>query len=158
VIRRDHTRALDRQEALGRRESAFTSHGFAAGLDALGFLARRERSRDAEREVIAGYLHHKRERFRLAAIAALGALEDPKAIPILESLASAAKETPSQREAEKALAALRAANKPADHLKDLRQELLDLRKESGRLNRELEDVKKRIEAVTPKGQEQKADK
>jgi aminopeptidase N len=146
------------REALGRRESAFTSHGFAAGLDALGFLARRERSRDAEREFIAGYLHHKRERFRLAAIAALGALEDPKAIPILESLAAAAKETPSQREAEKALAALRAANKPADHLKDLRQELLDLRKESGRLNRELEDVKKRIEAVTPNKQEQKSDK
>ena len=52
----------------------------------------------------------------------------------------------SRPQAEKAIAALRAVNKPSDNLKDLRQEVLDVQKENRRLNKELTDLKNRVEA------------
>jgi aminopeptidase N len=146
------------RETLTKREAAFTSSGFGDGLNALAFLARNEKSRDDVRGFLAGFLNHKRERIQLAAMKALGTLEDPKAIALLETFANAAKETPQQEEATKAIAALRAVNKPSDNLKDLRQEVLDLQKETRRLNKELEDVKKKLGASTPKKPEKKMGK
>jgi valyl-tRNA synthetase len=142
----------------GRRAAVFTSGGFGDGLNAMAFLARNEKSRDDVRGFLAGFLNHNRERLHLAAMKALGALEDPKAIALLETFANAAKETPQQEEATKAIAALRAVNKPSDNLKDLRQEVLDLQKETRRLNKELEDVKKKLGASTPKKPEKKMGK
>jgi len=134
------------RETLAKREAAFTSYGFADGLEAVAHLARNEKQRDDIRQFLAGYLTHKRERFQVAAIRALGALEDPKAIVLLETFASAAKETPQQKEAEKAIAALRAVNKPADNLKALRQEVLDLQKKLRDQSKEIETLKKRLDA------------
>ena len=136
--------------ALSQHETAFVSSGFTDALNALGYLARNEKDRDNVREFIAGYLNHKRERFQVAAIAALGALEDPKAIALLETFARATKETPQQEAATKAIADLRMVNKPHDNLKDLRQEMLDLQKELQRQNKELEELKKRVEGTSLK--------
>jgi len=138
------------RETLAKQEAAFTSYGFAAGLEALAFLARNEKQRDDICQFIAGYLTHKRERLQLAAMRALGALEDPKAIALLETFASAAKDTPQQKEAEKAIAALRAVNKPADNLKDLRKEVLDLQKKLRDQSKEIETLKKQFDANQPK--------
>jgi aminopeptidase N len=146
------------RETLTKRETAFTSSGFGDGLNAMAFLARNEKSRDDVRGFLAGFLNHKRERIQLAAMKALGALEDPKAIALLETFANSAKETPQQEEAAKAIAAIRAVNKPSDNLKDLRQEVLDLQKETRRLNKELEDVKKKLGASTQKKPEKKMGK
>jgi len=146
------------RETLAKREAAFTSYGFGEALDALAFLARNEKPRDSVREFLAGYINHKRERLQLAAMKALGTLEDPKAIALLETFASASKETPQQKEAEKAIAALRAVNKPSDNLKDLRQEVLDVKKENQRLSKELAEVKKKLDASAPKEPEKKAEK
>lgn len=146
------------RETLAKREAAFTSYGFGEALDALAFLARNEKSRDGVREFLAGFLNHKRERFQLAAMKALGTLEDPKAIALLETFASASKETPQQKEAEKAIAALRIVNKPSDNLKDLRQEVLDVKKENQRLSKELADVKKKLDASPVKEAEKKEEK
>ena len=110
------------------------------------------------REFLAGFLNHKRERFQLAAMKALGTLEDPKAMALLQPFASASMETPQQKAAEKAIAALRTVNKPSDNLKDLRQEVLDVKKENQRLSKELGDVKKRLNAISPKQPEKKAAK
>ena len=134
------------RETLTKREAAFTSRGFGDALDALAYLARSEKSRDDVREFLAGYLTHKRERLQVAAIKALGTLEDPKAIALLETFASAAKDTPQQKEAEKAIAALRAVNKPADNLKDIRQEMLDVQKKLRDQSKEIETLKKRLDA------------
>ncbi len=138
------------RETLAKQEAAFTSYGFAAGLEALAHLARNEKSRDDVREFLTGYLNHKRERLQLAAMRALGVLEDPKAIALLETFASAAKDTPQQKEAEKAIAALRSVNKPADNLKDLRKEILDLQKKFRDQSKEIETLKKRCDANQPK--------
>jgi aminopeptidase N len=146
------------RETLAKREAAFTSYGFGEALDALAFLARNEKPRDSVREFLAGYINHKRERLQLAAMKALGTLEDPKAIALLETFASASKETPQQKEAEKAIAALRAVNKPSDNLKDLRQEVLDVKKENQRLSKELAEVKKKLDAGTAKEPEKKTAK
>jgi aminopeptidase N len=146
------------RESLARREAAFNGFGFDEGLDALAFLARNEKNRDGVREFLAGYLNHKREWFQVGALKALGTLEDPKAISLLQPFASASKETPQQETAEKAIAALRAVNKPSDNLKDLRQEVLDVKKENQRLGRELADLKKKVDASATKSPEKKEDK
>ncbi len=146
------------RETLSKREAAFTSYGFGEALDTLAFLARNEKSRDGVRKFLAGFLNHKRERFQLAAMEALGTLEDPEAIVLLQTFASASKKTPQQQAAEKAVAALRAVNKPADNLKDLREEVLGVKKENQRLSKELADVKKKLDAGAAKEPEKKTEK
>ena len=146
------------RETLAKREAAFSSYSFGDALDALAFLARNEKSRDGVREFLVGFLNHKREWFRVAALKALGTLEDPKAIALLQPFASASKETSQQEAAEKAIAALRAVNKPSDNLKDLRQEVLDVKKENQRLGKELADVKKKLDAGAAKEPEKKEEK
>src|SRR5207244_4002246 len=116
------------REELSKRGDAFSSRDFGRGLDALAYLDRNEKPRDDVLEFLAGLVNHKRERIQLGAMHALGLLEDPKAISLLETFAAMPKETPQREEADKAIAALRAANKPNDNLKDLRQEVLDLQK------------------------------
>jgi aminopeptidase N len=134
---------------LSKREAAFTSHSFGAGLDALAWLARNEKQRDDIRNFIAGWLNSPRLALQLAAMHALGTLEDPQAIALLQTFASAAKETPEQETAAKAIAALRTVNKPSDNLKDLREEMLKLQKDNQRISKELDDVKKRLDASAP---------
>jgi len=77
-------------------------------------------------------------------------LEDPKAIPALNTFTTALKDSPERSAAERAVAALRAAKKPADDLRDLRNEVLDLQKANRDLRKELDDLKKRTEALAPK--------
>ncbi|MCL5099302.1 MAG: hypothetical protein M1608_17555, partial [Candidatus Omnitrophica bacterium] len=89
---------------------------------------------------------------RLAAINALGVLADPKAAAVLQTFASAAKDSPERKAAESALAAVQAAQKPADELKYLRDEVLNLQKTSRELREEIQTLKKQFEAehaVTP---------
>ncbi len=146
------------REVLARGEDAFSSRDFGHGLDALAYLDRNEKSRDSVREFLTGFINHKRERLQLGAMHALGLLEDPKAIPLLETFKSMPKETPQHEEADKAIAALRAVNKPNDNLKDLRTEVLDLQKANRELKKDFEDFKKRVEAADKKGLEKKPDK
>jgi len=137
------------QVALKQREAALPSAVFAGALDTLAWLARNEQKKDAVRAFLTGYVNHKKDRIQLAAIKALGTLEDPAAIPALEAFAGMAKDRPEQKEAERAIANLQSARKPADNLKDLRKEVLDVQKENRRLGRELEELKKKLEAARP---------
>jgi len=138
------------KELLVQSEAAFSSRDFGQILDTFAYLARNEKDRDGIREFLAGFINHKRERIQLGAIKALGILEDPKALALLETFASMPKDAPQRQEADKAIAALRAVNRPNDNLKDLRQEVLDLRKANSDLKKDFEDFKKRIEAASGK--------
>jgi len=91
-------------------------------------------------------VNHKRESIQVAAIEALGTLGDPGAITVLQTFANAAKAAPQQAAAEKAVADLRAGRKPVDDFKNLRQEVLDLEKAGRDQRKELEDLKKQVEA------------
>jgi aminopeptidase N len=133
-------------ETLRQREADFRTWGFASGLHALAYLARNEEKKDAVRQFLLGYVNHKKERIQVAAIKALGTLGDPGAIAVLQTFANAAKAAPQQAAAEKAVADLRAGRKPVDDFKNLRQEVLDLEKANREQRKELEDLKKQVEA------------
>ena len=144
------------QDCLQRREPEFRTSGFGRGLGTLAHLARNQDKKDEIRDFITSFVSHKKKRVRLAALAALGTLEDPRAIPVLEKFTSAAKENPERRAAEKALETLRAAKKPADDLRDLRNEVLELQKKDREMHKELEDLKKKLEATAVKTNTAKA--
>jgi aminopeptidase N len=133
-------------ETLRKREAEFPSRGFASGLDTLAYLARNEEKKDAVREFLLGYVNHKRERIQIAAISALGTLDDSRSIAVLQTFANAAKGSPQQGPAEKAVAELRAGRKPVDDFKNLRQEVADLEKSNREETKEITDLKKQFEA------------
>ena len=134
--------------SLPKREAAYTSRGFAQTLGTLAYLARNEEKKDAVREFLIGYVNSKKRSVQLASLNGLGTLGDPKAIGVLETFATAAKESRERAAATRAIADLRAARKPVDDFKNLRQEVLDLQKTSRELRKELDELKKKSE---PKG-------
>jgi HEAT repeat protein len=138
-------------DTLAKREAEFTSRDFAEGLGAVAYLARNEEKKDQAREFLIRHVNSRRKRVQLASISALGTLGDPTAISVLEKYATASKESPERIAAEKAVAELRAARKPVDDFKNLRQEVLSLQKANRELSQDLEALKKKIEAreVTP---------
>jgi aminopeptidase N len=138
------------RKALEERQADFTSSGFGAGLETLAHLARNQENKDAVREFLLGQVQHRTRRVQLAAIRALGNLGDPKALAVLETFVAAPKESPEREAADRALAALRAVKKPNDEWRDLRNEVLDLKKANREMRNELEQLKKKVEAGVAK--------
>ncbi|MEN9574951.1 MAG: Aminopeptidase [Verrucomicrobiota bacterium] len=130
---------------LQSREATLMSTVFSAGLDALATLARNEAKKDSIRDFLTARVNSPKERVRLAAIAALGTLEDPRAIAALETFTALAADRPEKTAADKALAQLRTARKPGEDLKGLRTEVLDLQKSNRELKKDLETLKKKLE-------------
>lgn len=145
---------------LKQREPEFTSGGLARGLETLAFLARNEESKDPYREFIVQHVNSKKQRVQIAAINALGALGDPKAIAVLERFTGTVKETPERTAAEKAIAAVRDQKKPGVELGTLRTEVMNLQKENRELRKELDELKKKFEtlAIKPDSGAQKTKK
>jgi aminopeptidase N len=138
------------RETLQKHEIDFPTRAFAAGLSAVGYLGRNEEKKDAELEFLLSYINNKKEGAQIGAIDALGKLEDPAAIPALATFASASKQNPAQRAAERALADIRAARKPTDNLKEIRDTILDLQKENHKLRAELDALEKKVAAKSKK--------
>jgi len=135
------------QKNLSERESQFGTRGFASGLDALAYLARNEKERDSVREFLAGHVNHKKKGIQLAALTALGTLEDSKAASILATFAGASRESAERKAAETALRAIRSADTPSNSLKTLRDEILDLKKEGRETKKDLEALRKKLEGM-----------
>lgn len=129
-------------ETLTQREEDLPTRTFASGLDALAWLARGQTSKETVREFLTRRVDHLKKTVQLAALGALGTLEDPQALPVLETFASAASESRERKAAEKAIETIRSARKPSVELGDLRKEVLDLRKE-------LDALKAKIETNVP---------
>ncbi len=134
-------------ETLSKREADFTSRGLAQGLGALAYLARNEEKKDNVCEFLTGHLNDKKKNVQLAAIYALGTLNDAKAIAVLEKFTVASKDTPERGAAEQAVINLRGRREPADDFKNLRQEVLDLQKDNRELRKTLDDLKKKVEGM-----------
>lgn len=132
-------------ETLTKREMEFTSRGFAQGLGAVAYLARNEEKKDKVREFLIRYVNSPKKPVQLASLRALGILGDPKAISLVETFATASKESRGRSAAENALVELRADRKPVDDFKNLRQEVLDLQKANRDLRKEIEALKKKVE-------------
>ena len=136
-------------EALREKESAFTSGGFARGLDTLAFLARNESKKDAVREFLLSHVNSSKRRVQTSAIAALGTLGDGKAIAALEKFSTAPRESSERAAADKALAVLRDAKKPSADLGAIRGEVMTLQRENRDLRREFDELKKKLDVLTP---------
>jgi aminopeptidase N len=145
-------------KALKEHQAAFTSYGFGRGLEAVAHLARNEEKKDAPREFLLSYVNHRKRTVQLAALRALGDLGDTKSIPVLETFAASSKDSPQHDAADHAISALRAARKPADEWRDLRNEVLELQKQNRDLKKEMDTLKKRMDASEPKPAEKKSKK
>jgi aminopeptidase N len=145
----DPTNIAPLMEALSAHESDYTSRGLARGLGTLAYLARNEDKKDAVREFLIARVNDKRKSVQTASIDALATLGDPKALGVLETFANASKESQEGAAAQRAVATLRAARKPVDDFKNLRQEVMDLEKANRELHQQLADLKKKVESIEP---------
>ena len=136
-------------EKIKDNPDAFSNYTFQSALEALAYIDRNEKNRDQVRDFLCSYLPGRRDTYKAPAIRALGTLEDPKAIAILETFSTATKDTSLQKESEWAINNLRWNNKPHDNLKDLRAEVIDLQKSNRELKKELEDLKSKVKALNP---------
>lgn len=132
---------------LRTREAAFTTDGFSTALQALGWLARHQENRDEVRTFLASKLDHPKPSVRQAVIDALGTLGDPKALATIETFTRGGKESPERRAAEAAVGKLRASKRPADDLRDLRDEVLALQKQNRELKSDLDGLRKKFEEL-----------
>ena len=133
-------------KTLQQRQTDLPTRVLASGLDAVAYLARHEDQKTEVREFLASHLNDPRKHVQRSAMAALGTLGDPKAIPLLETFATASKANPEQAAAAQAVATLRADRKPVDDFKNLRAEVTDLQKANRTLRHDLEDLKQELEA------------
>ena len=133
--------------SLPKRETNYTGRGYAQALGTLAYLARNEENKDAVREFLIGYVNSPRRNVQLASINALGTLGDPKAIAVLDTFATASKESPENAAATRAITTLRAGRKPADDLKSLRQEVLDLQKTTRDLRKQISEIQSETKAA-----------
>ena len=136
-------------ETLREKESAFTTGGFARGLDTLGFLARNEEKKDTLREFLLSHINSSKKRVQSSAMSALGVLGDGKAIAALEKFAAAPRESPERAAADKALSVLRDLKKPSADLGALRGEVTTLQRENRDLRREFDEMKKKLDVLAP---------
>ena len=132
-------------ETLRTREAAFTTGDFAQALGALAHLARNEDDKTAVREFLMSQTSSRKRSVGTAAIRALGTLGDPRALAAVETFTTAAKDSPERRAAEDAVGKLRAARKPVDEFRALRDEVLGFQKENRELRREFDVLKKKLE-------------
>jgi len=135
------------RRTLAENEREFTSSGFARALDTLAQLSRNEDDRTKLRRFITGYVNHPNRRIQSGAIRALGALGDPKAIPVIETFSGDNPADRIQRAAKDALRSLR-ENKPIvpEEIIRLRETVDKLNQETEKLRNDLEDIKDRLDA------------
>ena len=121
---------------------------FRSGLGALAKAAHGLTDRTIVREYLAGKTSHPKTRLRSAAIQALGTLGDTKAIPVLTRLAAGHSDHPDRKAAEAALSKLRSKQAPERQLKQLHESIKDLRQSESKLKSELQDLRKKFEALS----------
>lgn len=139
------------QQHLAENEANFDARDFAAGLDALAYLARDsdEAKRESVRKFLARFITSPKEQLRPKAIASLATLGDREAIAPLQTFIEAGdKDSPEYKEAEKAIESLRAEKKQADEVRDLRKEVLSLQ-------RSLQDLQKKVDTLSKQSEAEK---
>lgn len=146
--RRDPTAIEPLLEIVKRRWEELPTGALTNALNSLAQLARDEESqRPAIREFLVSHVNEGRQRLQIAAIRALGTLRDENAIPVLETFASAARETPTRTPAETALNNIRAARSPGNESQALRGEVMELKKENRELRDEMKTLSQKVQAL-----------
>lgn len=144
------------QEILVKKQSEFSTATIVAALDAVAYLSRVEKNKESARNFIAGFLNEKRVSVQCGAIRALGTLEDPAAIHVLETYANAAN-SPQQIAAQYAINNIRSNNRSFDNLQEMREQILDLQKTQREMKKEMEETKKRKKANSEESKQKTSD-
>lgn len=136
-------------DLLNKRWDDLETSVIANAMDTLAQLGRDdEKQRDVVREFLTGRLNEGRQRIQIAAIRGLGALRDERAIPMLETFATAARENPTRNPAETAINAIRAGRPQGNESQALRTEVMDLKKENRELREDLKTLTRKVDALT----------
>ncbi len=135
-------------EVLRDHGEAFTSRGLGHGLETLGTLCRHEDDKDDVRSFLAGYVNDKRLYVQTGAIRALGELRDTKAKRIVEAFVGEDKSDRIQRAAREALEKLRDTEPVPVQLRELREEVLELKEDKEKLEESVDELKAKLEAVS----------
>jgi aminopeptidase N len=145
-------------ETMHRQEAVFTTGVFSRGLETLGWLGRNQEQKESVREFLLAQLLSHKKRTQLSAIGALGALGDAKAIPALEKLTGGPKGTPERVAAERAVTSLRDTRKPSAEVSILRNDVLTLQRENRDLRKDLDEIKKKFDALASRSADTKSAK
>ncbi len=142
---------LARLQAAGSR---YRTRDYAAALDALAFLARNQPDRGEVRRFLTGHLTHARDSYRAAAAKALGTLDDPAALAVLQPLAArpATRRDPLKDAAEKSIQLLQSRQTGAPSLQNLVQRLQEQQKRLDELQEKLQKLEKKTEPVKVEGE------
>ena len=133
---------------LNRRERRVSQGWYGNTLVTLGRLNRNEDNKNRVREYLAEKATHPNRRVQRGAIRALGLLEDPKAIPIVQSFAGGGDNKNSiQKAADEALKKLRATQNESAQLKTLTDEVMKLKEKNEKLESQLKDLDKKLNAI-----------
>ncbi len=132
--------------ALTKHQARFTPKGFGQGLEALGLISSSMPQKVDVRDYLLKHIHNPQTPIRVSAIIALGQLKEPTVEATLEPLT----ETLEQRVANAAKTALGQLREtkpltPAE-LIELRKELSTLKKENEKVQNELQDLRKQLQA------------
>lgn len=131
----------------------FRTRDYAAALDSLAFLARKQGDREPVRRFLIGCLSHPKEDLRVAAAKALGTLRDPKSIAILEPLLMGERNfgnDPLREAANKSLQALQMELTGPVELKNLWDQIQRVQKKTEEMNKEIDRLKKKAESEKAK--------
>jgi len=144
------------RQNLKERGPRYTSRAFATGLDALALLARgREEHVNGVREFLVGYVNDLRRPVRMGALAALGTLEDQRAVPVLNKFTQYPSGSSEQRVATNALRRILTSQRTVEGLGELRTTVLELQKENTKLQEEFKALQKKLDALAVKPEQQK---
>ncbi|WP_419195210.1 M1 family aminopeptidase [Novipirellula herctigrandis] len=131
---------------LQQRESEFTSSGFGSGLQTLAKISSALDEKSDIRKFLLGYVNNPKTTIRSAAISALGTLDDPQAVSVLESFVDS-ENTRVSKAAERAIGKLR-ESKPAapKEVIELRKEIAEMKRESEKTQKDLKELRDLLQA------------
>lgn len=120
-------------------------------LETLAELGRHQTDKKTVRDHLIGQLDSPREKVRVSAIAALGALGDPQTLALVESFTRMNAEKPEKSAADKALEKIRSERNAGPEVAGIRSEILELQKQNGEMRKQMETLQKKLEALSGSG-------
>jgi len=124
----------------------YESNDVGGALAVIATLASEEDEKDSVRSFIMSYLSSPKERIMIGAVNALASLNDPQAIAALEALNSGKPDSPKRKAVQKALTSLKSSDKQDANIKSLREDFLKIQEANEKMQKEFEEMKKRLDA------------
>ncbi len=124
----------------------YESRDYGTALRVLGTLASDENDKEEVREFISSHLSNPKDTIMTAAVTALGVLNDPKAIAVLETFDVGKDDSPKRKAVQQALTDLKSGQKPDANIKTLREDFLEIQKQNREMQEQFQEMKKRLDA------------